>query len=214
MTLTPTATVTNTPFVLPTAVLLGANAMPTMTAGVAGTCPILAGWTTYTVRLGDTLSAIARAVGSSVGSLRLFNCLDIEQGIGVGQVLNIPNPPITIVATSIPIVPLANQRYIPQGCRDSGTVITSPFSGESVTGVITLLGTASIANFASYQIDVRPASSDAYDFYVSAGQRVNEGELAHVNTNDYGDGLHTIRLTVLGTVGSVPQTCVIPVIFR
>ena len=55
-------------------------------------------WTDeYQVQSGDTLSAIAQAVGESLIELQTANCLDNPNNLRVGQILNIP--PGALVAT-------------------------------------------------------------------------------------------------------------------
>jgi len=60
------------------------------------------GWQLYIVRLGDTLSSIARATGTTVQQLQLANCLDTDQ-IKAGQRLFVPRQPFpTATRTPIP----------------------------------------------------------------------------------------------------------------
>lgn len=210
-TLTPTATATDTPFMLPTAAVLNPNAP--IAATMIGACMTPPEWVAYTVRAGDTLSAIARASGSSVGALRLFNCVPIERTVTTGQTLRVPNAP-TLIATPVPVIPPMTQAYIPQGCMNDGALISAPFPGQVLSGVVSVRGTAALANFSAYHVDVRAASVDGYDF-VERGEQPVEGDvLARLNIHDYSDGLHAIRLVVMAAGGSARQTCVIPVIFR
>lgn len=53
-------------------------------------CALPDGWTTYTVRRGDTLGRIASAANSSTGDLVTANCLSSASLIFVGQVLFVP----------------------------------------------------------------------------------------------------------------------------
>lgn len=55
---------------------------------------IPAGWTTYTVRRGDTLSAIAAGSGSSVSQLSATNCIPDARFIQVGQQVAVPRTPV------------------------------------------------------------------------------------------------------------------------
>ncbi|MCC6613867.1 MAG: LysM peptidoglycan-binding domain-containing protein [Anaerolineae bacterium] len=52
-----------------------------------------AGWVTYTVRPGDTLSGIAAATGASLGDLAQVNCIANPAQIRVGQQLFVPRAP-------------------------------------------------------------------------------------------------------------------------
>lgn len=53
-----------------------------------------AGWTTYTVRSGDTLSAIAAGSGSSVSELSATNCIPDARVIQIGQQIAVPRAPV------------------------------------------------------------------------------------------------------------------------
>ncbi len=57
----------------------------------AASCTLPSGWTTYTVRRGDTLGRIANAANSSASELVTANCLASANLIFVGQVLFVPN---------------------------------------------------------------------------------------------------------------------------
>jgi LysM repeat protein len=51
-----------------------------------------AGWTTYTIQAGDTLSGIAQRSGSTVAELALANCITDARFIVVGMTLFVPHP--------------------------------------------------------------------------------------------------------------------------
>lgn len=63
--------------------------------GVPVNCVVTqpAGWTTYTVRRGDTLSAIARGAGSTTNELAAVNCITNARFIRVGQQIFVPRQP-------------------------------------------------------------------------------------------------------------------------
>lgn len=52
-----------------------------------------AGWTTYTVRPGDTLSGIAAATGANLSNMAQVNCIANAAQIRVGQPLFVPRAP-------------------------------------------------------------------------------------------------------------------------
>ncbi len=63
--------------------------------GVPVNCVVTrpAGWTTYTIRRGDTLSAIARGAGSTISELVAANCITNTRLIRVGQQIFVPRQP-------------------------------------------------------------------------------------------------------------------------
>ncbi|MBZ0296781.1 MAG: LysM peptidoglycan-binding domain-containing protein [Anaerolineae bacterium] len=79
---TPTPTPTRTP--TPTATRVVINCIPRQ------------GWLVYTVQAGDTLSSIARRVGSTSAELSAANCLSNPNAITTNQLLRVPRlPPVT-----------------------------------------------------------------------------------------------------------------------
>lgn len=160
---------------------------------------------------GNTLFQIALATGSTVSELRAANCLENVDTITAGDVLLVPRlPEGGVVGT--PILPGAGVGAV--GCTVPGVIITSPGTGASLSGVVTVIGTADIPNFDYYKIEVRPDAASVYNFYGSYRTPVVNGALAALNTELFDNGLHWIRLTVVDNTGNFPQPCAIPVIFR
>jgi LysM repeat protein len=176
-------------------------------------CSLPPGWTIYVVQPGDTLFGIAQVTNSTVNDLLTANCLSREQDIVPGQTLFVPQAPFAPVPTVAP----EDVSTLPElgvvGCEVPGVTITSPTAGQAVAGIFNITGTASIPNFAVYLVEIRPAAERAYTVYSFSQEQVIDGSLATINARFFRPGLHFIRLAVADTNG-VPQTCVVPVIFR
>ncbi|MFN8527114.1 MAG: LysM peptidoglycan-binding domain-containing protein [Anaerolineae bacterium] len=185
----------------------------TAEAGVTECVPTTIG-IDYTVTADTSLYAIARSVGTSVYALRRLNCLPINETISVGQMLRIPNAPQIPAATTIPLLLPSDQTYLAQGCSLQNALIVSPLPGETLSGLIDITGTADGERFTSYRIEIRPAARDIYDLYARSTEPISQGLLTLLNTNDYDQGLHYLRLSVLDVSEQVLQSCVIPVIFQ
>ncbi len=68
-------------------------------------CSLPAGWTTYKVAVGDTLSEIALRAGATLDELVRINCLTEPRNIEPNQILYVPKtilPPATLPPTSTP----------------------------------------------------------------------------------------------------------------
>jgi murein DD-endopeptidase MepM/ murein hydrolase activator NlpD len=172
-------------------------------------------WETYTVQPGNTLFAIALAVGSNISELREANCLTDVDNITAGDVLYVPRLPEQPIngGLSTPL-PDFETGAGPVGCTNPGVVISSPLPGAGLVGVVTVSGTASIAEFDYYKIEVRPDYSPVYNFYGRYESPVVNGALATLNTELFDNGLHWVQLTVVDATGNYPVPCAIPVIFR
>ena len=172
-------------------------------------------WERYTVQPGNTLFAISLAVGSSLAELRAANCLEDVDNITSGDVLLVPRLPSGAVGGGLTTPPPDFESgAAPVGCTNPGVVITSPFPGAGLVGMTTIAGTASIANFDYYKLEVRPDYSPVYNFYGRYETAVTNGALAQLNTELFENGLHWVRLTAVDATGNFPLPCAIPVIFR
>jgi VCBS repeat-containing protein len=89
---------------------------PTATAIQCSTPPY--GWTTYTVRAGDTLTALSYRYQVSVKDLQMYNCMGNSYAITVGEQIFVPNR-----ATVVPTTPSAWTPY-PSATWSPPTTVT------------------------------------------------------------------------------------------
>jgi LysM repeat protein len=219
-TLTPTETASPTLDALPTAVILfpeeidSTPALDQTPVAAQPDCSIPPDWTVYVVQAGDTLFGIAQVTNSTVNDLLTVNCLTDEDTIEAGRTLFVPQTPFAPVPTPAPTaatIPLDALRAV--GCTNLGAQIINLQVGQEVSGIFDVYGSAAIPNFTVYLIEVRPADQRNYTVYAFSQEQVENGSLGTINTHFFDGGLHFIRLAVADTSG-VPQTCVVPVIFR
>lgn len=215
---TPTATSTFTP--VPT---LTRTPRPTETSGIRPTptgtrtaepavasvvCTPQAGWYAYTVRQGETLSIIARAVNSSVSALQTANCLEDANQIYSGQIISVPRLPVS----PLPSAPASAGGLSVEGCTALTTQITNPAPGQRVSGILVVRGTAAAQNFQYYKLEVRPDFASIFNFYSRSDKPIENGVLGTIDPAVFGPGVYWIKLTVISDVHQQP--CVIPVIFQ
>lgn len=200
----------------PTLIATSDSVIPAICAGQLG-------WGIYVVQPGDTLYAIARAVGSSMAELRAANCIPDRATLGAGLFLSVPRQPLQPVQTSIPIIPPPTvlpgtpSDIIPLtqiGCTDPSAIIRSPQVGQEANGMLDVYGTADVARFGTYRIDILPSLAPDFELWDERDVPVRNGLLASINTDFFDDGLHYIRLLVYDRFGQNALPCVIPVIFR
>jgi hypothetical protein len=166
----------------------------------------------YTVQPGNTLANIAEASGTTVAELRTANCLSNIASARIGDNLYVPRLPlfVTPLPTSRPDAVL-----VAQGCTSPGAVITSPVSGQPVSGTILIRGTAYAEDFGYYRIEARPDTAQTYNFLLRADQPVVNGNLGIIDSRSLSAGLNWIRVSVVDTAGNVTITpCAIPVIVQ
>ena len=97
--------------------------------------------TTYTVKSGDTLSAIASRNGVTVAALAAANKISNANLIRVGQTLTIPAKGATI--TPVAVVPVINTQ--PTAINTAALTLPAAGSGTSWTEILKTLGTTAIA---------------------------------------------------------------------
>jgi hypothetical protein len=99
------------------------------------------------------------------------------------------------------------------GCSNQDATITSPKDGDSINGMVDILGTANILGFAFYKVEIRSFAPGAIWQAIGAGtepvcERCNiEQLLARWDTSLVTSGEYLLRLTVMDAVGNAPLPC-------
>jgi hypothetical protein len=100
-------------------------------------------------------------------------------------------------------------------CDERGN-ITAPGNGATVSGVFTLVGTATHDAFNFYKVEFAPGANATSGFtYLADGRGpVFGGALASVDTRGFGNGPWTFQLTVVDQTGNYPEPCRMTVIVQ
>ena len=110
-------------------------------------------------------------------------------------------------ATPLPVTEIDSA-----GCANPTATITSPASGESLTGAVEITGTADAENFAFYKYEYISLTAGAVWRAIGAETRaVHDGLLGTWDTTLVLPGDYALRLVVTDTAGNAPQPCVIAV---
>ncbi|GIV71428.1 hypothetical protein [Caldilinea sp.] len=121
-----------------------------------------------------------------------------------GQPQPIESPP-TPTPEPAPIA----QAGSPPTCPDARAVIASPGNGATVSGVFTLIGTATHEQFSYYKVEFAPGANAQNGFtYLADGRGpVFNGALASINSRGFANGPWTFQLTVVDLTGNYPEPC-------
>lgn len=121
-----------------------------------------------------------------------------------GQPQPIESPP-TPTPEPAPIA----QAGAPPACPDARAVIASPGNGATVSGVFTLIGTATHEQFSYYKVEFAPGANAQNGFtYLADGRGpVFNGALASINSRGFANGPWTFQLTVVDLTGNYPEPC-------
>ena len=99
------------------------------------------------------------------------------------------------------------------GCSNPAATITSPKDGDSIRGVIEILGVANIPGFAFYKVEIKSVTTGAMWQAIGAGTDPIcencdiEELLARWDTSLVMTGEYLLRLTVMDSVGNAPLPC-------
>lgn len=99
---------------------------------------------------------------------------------------------------------------------DERSTISSPGNGAVVSGVFTLVGTATHDAFNFYKVEFAPGANATNGFtYLADGRGpVFGGALASVDTRGFGNGPWTFQLTVVDQTGNYPEPCRVTVVVQ
>ena len=100
----------------------------------------------------------------------------------------------------------------PPVCPTAGVIITAPGNGQALTGPVTIIGTANIANFQFYKLEWSSAGApNDWHWFAGAESPVNNGALGSFDPALVPPGSYNIRLVVVDNTGNFPPPCVVQV---
>ena len=224
---TPEPTGSSTPTVTPTPKSAASPTNAPMTS-----CVISPSWTVYRIQPGDTLFSVGLRYGLTVDSIMRGNCLT-STAIPAGGTLYVPpvtpfpistwqamqtsspgDPPFPPGTSGVPPAATGTQTATDGACTNADSVITSPKVGQTITGVISITGTARVLNFAYYKIEVRQEGTPvAFANLYTGDHEVTQGTLATLDTTMFPNGEYWLRLVVIDQDGNYPERCSKLVVF-
>jgi len=97
------------------------------------------------------------------------------------------------------------------GCVTDQIMITSPRSGEDVSAVVDLIGTANVPNFGFYKYEIALEGTQNWATVAAYREPKNNESLGKWNTLSLSNGAYFLRLVVIDNVGTSLEPCVIAV---
>jgi hypothetical protein len=121
-------------------------------------------------------------------------------------------PPRPVQPTDTPEVVVTEAPAVrPPNCPNPNVRITSPGMNQAVQGIMPVRGSANIANFQYYKVEVGPGTSPKDQQWTVIGQlhntSVGGGVLETLNSGAYAPGTYTLRLVVVDQTGNYPEPC-------
>ncbi len=97
------------------------------------------------------------------------------------------------------------------GCVADKIMITSPESGDEISGTVKIVGTADVPNFAFYKYEVAPLGTQNWATISADRKPRKNAALGEWNTASMTNGDYFLRLVVTDNVGVSLEPCVIAV---
>lgn len=98
-----------------------------------------------------------------------------------------------------------------EGCIPDQVMLTSPQNGETVSGVVKILGTAKIPNFGFYKYEIARPGDPIWLPLSANDHAILDGELGEWVTSMLQPGDYMLRLVVTDNVGNSLPACTIQV---
>lgn len=109
--------------------------------------------------------------------------------------------------TPVPIATLQGA----EGCIPGKLEITSPKSGDTITGKIEITGTVNIPDFGFYKYEFTPLGSDIWATISADRKTIVDGTLGTWFTSSLTPGDYQLRLVATDTQGNALPPCIITV---
>lgn len=124
------------------------------------------------------------------------------------------DPRATALPSPTPVLAAGPLVVDSSGCRNPDITLTEPAAGARLNGKVEVRGTATLANFAFYKIEISGAATSGAWFTLAVGNapRLND-LLGSFETTPYPAGDYAFRLVVVDNVGLAAPPCVIAVSF-
>jgi hypothetical protein len=129
-------------------------------------------------------------------------------------VITVTETPAPAAITPTVIPPTTTPAPIVQApaCPDQRAVILRPGTNETVSGSVSMVGTATHESFQYYKVEYAPAGAGSFSYLAGDKNPVVNGFLATINTNTLGNGAWTLQLTVVDQTGNWPSPCQVTIV--
>jgi hypothetical protein len=118
-----------------------------------------------------------------------------------------PRPTLPLVETITPTLEVS--LGVPANCPNPGVRISEPGTGATVSGVIQIVGSATIPDFWYYKFEFRGNGFGEWTFIQRFDTSISGGILGAWDTRSVPSGNYEFRLIVVEKSGNYPEPCTI-----
>ncbi len=167
----------------------------------------------------------ARAIGANVFWLALFLGTFIFVSFVIPSV-----PPSTFIATptvdllttptgtisaemaaTLAARPTPKAEDYSKGCIPNQLIVDSPVPGQTLSGIVELIGTVDIPRFGFYKFEVSPTGVEKWSTIYAGREVIHDDILGRIDTSELTPGDYSLRLIVADNVGKSLLPCVIQI---
>ena len=167
----------------------------------------------------------SRALGANLFWLGLFIgefilAIFIVPSMPAGSL--IPTPTVDLLTTptgtispemaeTIAARPSPASEDFSDGCIPDEIIITSPLPGESLSGIVELVGTVDIPKFGFYKFEVSPIGEENWSTIYAGREVKHDGVLGRLDTSELTSGDYQLRLVLTDNQGESLPPCVVQI---
>jgi len=115
------------------------------------------------------------------------------------------------MAATIEARPAPEAEDYSDGCVPGELIIDSPVPGESLSGIIDLIGTVDIPKFGFYKFEISPAAEENWATIYAGRDVIRSDVLGRLDTGELIPGDYHLRLVLTNNLGEALPPCVVQI---
>ena len=115
------------------------------------------------------------------------------------------------MAATIDARPLPQAENFSEGCIPGELIVDSPLPGESLSGIVELIGTVDIPRFGFYKFEVASVGIENWSTIYAGSEVIRDDILGRIDTSELVPGDYSLRLVVTDNLGESLPPCVIQI---
>ncbi len=115
------------------------------------------------------------------------------------------------IAETLAARPAPQAEDYSEGCIPNQLIVDSPVPGQTLSGIVELVGTVDIPGFGFYKFEVSPAGIEKWSTIYAGRKVIHDDTLGHIDTSELPPGDYSLRLIVADNVGKSLPPCTIQI---